>query len=196
MQSLRLLSNWLLSIKLSLIWHWKHNPYFYTMHLSLTTIKALKLNKILNWTVKKNQVLFSVLSFLIHSLLLVRDSFAVFSDIGVLFFIFYHFAVFYEIILTLRLVMDWNPGHNPQDALLTNLIVNLTDPYFSYFAKFSSSLTTALGSVVLFDLLKRLCQLGYKLYVFSGNTYYHEAGYIEDFEFLQRICRHEAFKFS
>lgn len=195
MQSLRLLSNWLLSIKLSLIWHWRHNPYFYLIHTSLSFAPILKLNKILNWTNAKSPFLFSLVSFFIHGLLLIRDSLSVFSDIGGLFFIFYHFALFYEMVLTLRLVMDWNPGHNPQDSIITDVIVRITDPYFGTFAKFSSSLTTAMGSVVLFDFLIKLCRLCYKLYVFSGNTCYHETGYIEDFEYLQRICRHESFKF-
>ena len=134
MQSLRLLNNWLLTIRLCLIWQWKHNPYFYTIHTALSFTPALKINKILNWANAKNPILFSVISFFIHGIILIREGLSIFPDIGGLFFILYHFAIFYETILTLRLVLDWNPCHNPQDSFFTNTIVRLTDPYFCFFS--------------------------------------------------------------
>lgn len=210
MQSLHLINYWLKSIKheykfrikkilklakLSFIWHFKHNPYFFILHYSLTFTQILKVNRILNWANANSLILFNILSLIIHKKLLIRDSLAVFTDLGAIFFIIYHFINFYEIILTVRLLMDWTAGQNPFDSPVTSLLVELTEPYFRFFSKYSSSITSAMASVVLLDQAKDICKLIFTLYVYSANTCYHELGYTEDFEFLQRICRHESFKF-
>lgn len=198
MQSLFNLSKWFKLIKESIVRHWKSTPYFFIDHCSLSSPKLLVFNRLLNWSNARNSFLFSIISFFIHIALFIREGVNVFGDFGAIFFILYHFSVFFEVILTLRLLMDWNPSHNPQDSVITDTIVRLTDPYFGAFSKYSSNMGTSLGCVILFDFWIKFCRLCYKLYVFSGNTYDHELAYggnIEEFELFLNARRYESLKF-
>nr|AOW70816.1 hypothetical protein [Monodopsis sp. MarTras21] len=76
--------------------------------------------------------------------------------------VFYHFMVFFDGILTIRLIMEWYPSINPNEgSLLEQTIMNLTEPYL----KIAGELfPRGVSTIFVFLLVEQLLFFIQKLY--------------------------------
>lgn len=168
MQTLSIIKNRLIKLCF-FVSSYKNNLPYYTFIIKTLNTGNRKILSLLylifplkNLTAKLFLILFSSLNICTSFLGNTNKLFFVFGRLSLL--ILHHFMVFYEVILSLRFVMEWYPSINlTEGGMFEQIIFNLSEPYFKASEEILPKGLSAIFAWLLIEQIKSFISRFYRV---------------------------------